>query len=638
MAVLAMALIFNVLLFKGALQVNAMGLTEGNLLTLIENYGEENVIVENGLSMSVAQEKSLINEEIGQASSLISTDNNIVKVIGNNSIKAIAPGTAFVVGEVSGKQHILEVYVENGSKLSRKLNTASKSTNNVKSVGYYKVFIDAGHGGKDPGAMANGVREADINLSVALKVEQKLKARNISVMMSRTTNVFVELKERARLANEYGAHVFVSIHQNAASSSSARGIETYYHEAKPQHKLFASKIQTELINKTGANNRGVLSQDFLVNRETIMPSALVESGYITNYSEAMALSTDSYQEKVANAIVDGVVNYLRENIEFYTWVNENDHWYYINGITGIKQVGWVLDDGHWYYLNSEGIMQTGWLINNNTKYYLGSDGKMQVGLVKINDKYYYFDPVYGGIKTGWVWHNNLWYYFDINGEMKTGWVTDNNTKYCLGPNGEMQVGLVNDNGKYYYFDVIYGGMKTGWVWHNNHWYYFDKTGEMKTGWITDNSIKYYLGPNGEMQVGWILDNDKWYYFDLVYGGMKTGWITDRNIKYYLGSNGEMQVGWVLDNDKWYYFDLVYGGMKTGWIKVGDITYYLNDNGAMKTGWLLQNDKWYYFDIYGAMRTGWYKVDGDDFYFYSNGIMAANTAIDGRKIDIYGRAK
>lgn len=565
-------LAINLLLFKGTIQVSAMSATETKLFNLIEKYGEENVIVENGLSIKVGQEKTFVTQDIGQATSWVSTNDNIVKVVKNNTFKGVGPGTTFLVSEVNGKHHILEVFVDDGSRVSRNINTVSRSVNNATNGAFYKVFIDAGHGGKDPGAVANGVREADVNIGVALKVEQKLKAKNIDVMMSRTTNVFVELKERARLANEYGAHVFVSIHANAAGSSAARGIETYYHEDKPAHKVFASSLQNKLVNYTGANNRGVLSQDFLVNRETTMPSALVECGYLTNGSEAALLATDSYQEKLANAIVDGVVNYLQENIQPYKWVNVENKWYYVNPVTGEKKTGWVLDNKVWYYLDPQGVRQTGWIDYLGRKYYLDSEGKM---------------------KTGWLLLEDKWYCFEDSGAMKTGW-------------------------------ALIGGK----------WYYFDKTGEMKIGFITDNNRKYYLGPSGAMQTGWVLDNNIWYYFD-IYGAMQTGWIKPDKVWYYLDGNGEMKTGWIDYYGTKYYLNK-YGAMETGWLVDGNTKYYLSESGAMQKGWLLQGGKWYYLDANGAMRTGWYRIDGAEYFFYDNGQMAANVLIEGRRINVYGR--
>lgn len=501
-------LLLNFLLAVDFNEANAMTTTESTLVALIEKYGEENVIVENGISISVGQEKTMVSEGAEQPLSAVSTNDEVVQVLKGNSLKGITEGTAFVVTEVNGKYHILEVYVHNQSLGSKSI----KSLYKVDSTGGYKVFVDAGHGGRDPGAIGNGVREADINLKVALKVEQKLKARNINVMMSRSTNVFVELKDRARLANEYGAHVFVSIHHNATDSSSVAGIETYYHEDKPQHRAFAEKLQKELVAKTGARNRGALTQDFFVNRETQMTSALVEGGYLTNPTEASNLNTDSYQEKIANAIVDGVYAYLRESVTAYEWVWENNHWYYVNQLTGELKTGWAIDGGALYFLEQNGVMQTGWT-------YIG--GK--------------------------------WYYFNESGAMETGWITVDGSRYHLSSDGTME---------------------TGWLYLEGQWYFLNNSGEMTKGWIYSSGCWYFLGEDGAMATGWVLDRGTWYY--------------------------------------------------------------LKPTGEMETGWIYASSKWFYLDSSGAMETGWHTIEGFTYYFYQDGHMAANTVIDGKKIDSLGK--
>ena len=90
-----------------------------------------------------------------------------------------------------------------------------------------RIFLDPGHGGKDPGATGNGLQEKDLTLAIALQVGKLLSAQGADVLYSRTGDVFVDLPERAAMANRLGAHVFVSIHINSATNTAARGIETY---------------------------------------------------------------------------------------------------------------------------------------------------------------------------------------------------------------------------------------------------------------------------------------------------------------------------------------------------------------------------------------------------------------------------
>ena len=176
-----------------------------------------------------------------------------------------------------------------------------------------KWYLDFGHGGKDPGAVANGIREKDINLSIALKVRNKLKALGVEVFMNREKDVFVDYKDTAVMANNTNADAFVSIHNNSIKSSSVSGIESFYN--KSIDKPWASLIHNKLIGYTGAKDRTLKWNDFTVTVRTKMPAVLVEGGFLTNAQEAAKLKTDSYQEKIANAIVDGAMEYLRSNVK-----------------------------------------------------------------------------------------------------------------------------------------------------------------------------------------------------------------------------------------------------------------------------------------------------------------------------------
>ena len=193
-------------------------------------------------------------------------------------------------------------------------------------------------------------------------------------------------------------------------------------------------------------------------------------------------------------------------------------------------------------------------------------------------------------------------------------------------------GWEQSNGNWYYY--VNGAMQRGWLPLSNTWYYFDGNGVMKTGWVKDGNSWYYMNKSGAMQTGWVADGGSWYYFD-GNGVMKTGWVADGGSWYYFDGNGVMKTGWVADGGSWYYFD-GNGVMKTGWIKDGDSWYYFDGNGVMKTGWVADRDSWYYLGGSGVMQKGWTTIGNDDYYFYDNGVMAANTIIDGYKLDETGK--
>ena len=129
--------------------------------------------------------------------------------------------------------------------------------------------------------------------------------------MTRSTDVYVALSERYNIANRNNADIFVSIHLNSASSSSAKGIETLYKNTK----ALASDIQTEMISATRATNRGLkYRSDLAVLNGTKMPASLVETGFISNPTESSSLATTSYQDKLAVSIAKGIAKYTDSNI------------------------------------------------------------------------------------------------------------------------------------------------------------------------------------------------------------------------------------------------------------------------------------------------------------------------------------
>ena len=170
-----------------------------------------------------------------------------------------------------------------------------------------KIVIDPGHGGKDPGAVGpSGIKEANVNLQVALKVAEKLQKAGLSVKLTRTTDTFVDLQPRCDIANSWMADYFVSIHCNAASTPQAHGTETYCYKFGGKGEVLAKAIQAELIAATGRANRGVKTANFYVLRCTNMPAVLTEMAFISNPEEERLLASVAYQEKCALAIAKGI--------------------------------------------------------------------------------------------------------------------------------------------------------------------------------------------------------------------------------------------------------------------------------------------------------------------------------------------
>lgn len=208
------------------------------------------------------------------------------------------------------------------------------------------VIIDAGHGGRDPGAVSAGVNEKDITLSIALKLDRELESRGMNTLLTRDSDIFLELQERCDLANAAafelsGYPVFISIHANSASSPDASGFEIYTRAASKKAAFISSAASDELILKyssytnTQLNNyanivnsklasaiteevfqtfpsqrqRGVKEGDLWVVNATWMPSVLIEVGFITNAEERRNLTSDAWQQKMAEAIATAVASF-----------------------------------------------------------------------------------------------------------------------------------------------------------------------------------------------------------------------------------------------------------------------------------------------------------------------------------------
>lgn len=180
-----------------------------------------------------------------------------------------------------------------------------------------KVVIDPGHGGRDPGAISEGVSEKMVTLPIARRVIAKLKALGVHVIPTRTGDTYPTLNARADLANRRRADLFVSIHANSAPRKSAAGVEILYradgNRGRSSRRL-ATAVVDAIIARTQANNRRARadSRGLRVLKRTRMPAILVEVGFLSNAAERRRLVTSRYQEKVAQGIVDGIVHYVSE--------------------------------------------------------------------------------------------------------------------------------------------------------------------------------------------------------------------------------------------------------------------------------------------------------------------------------------
>ena len=206
-----------------------------------------------------------------------------------------------------------------------------------------KICIDPGHGGKDSGATNGSAYEKNINLAVALKLKTLLLGRGLEVLLTRETDVFNTVNEKARIANAYKADIFVSIHCNSAASVLAHGTETLVYSLTGDNLRLGETIQDKLVKSLKRANRGVKQRkDLAVLNSTNMAAALVELAFISNAEEKALLIDNTFQQKAAQAIYEGILDYIGlGEIETVSKIKIN-----LNGV--IKEVETINKDGYNY--------------------------------------------------------------------------------------------------------------------------------------------------------------------------------------------------------------------------------------------------------------------------------------------------
>jgi N-acetylmuramoyl-L-alanine amidase len=229
-----------------------------------------------------------------------------------------------------------------------------------------RIVIDAGHGGHDPGAQANGVTEADLVLDIAKRVQALLSAQpGFDVVLTRSTDEFIPLEQRTAIANREDADMFLSIHANASRQPAAHGIETYFlnFATNPDAEAVAARenasstrtmgtlpetisaiatnskiqesrelatiVQTSMVRRLAPQNRnvrdlGVKQAPFVVLIGTQMPAVLAEISFVTNKLEAGLLKQSSYRDRIAKALADAVVKYQASLKKVITVANRNE--------------------------------------------------------------------------------------------------------------------------------------------------------------------------------------------------------------------------------------------------------------------------------------------------------------------------
>jgi N-acetylmuramoyl-L-alanine amidase len=229
-------------------------------------------------------------------------------------LKTLAKGTTLSVHSLSGYWAKVSVGGVTGYVNKSYVKLINQSGSSVKDR---IIILDPGHGGKDPGATKEGYTEKAIVLKVGNLVKQKLQAAGAKVYTTRTGDTYPTLEERVAFTkNNYG-EIYVSIHVNSATSSSAKGTETFYNittgDQYEEDQKLAKYINNEIVTNANMSNRGVKEANYYVIRNMIIPSVLVELGFISNSEDRQKLINDKYVEIFAQSIYKGIVDYYGTN-------------------------------------------------------------------------------------------------------------------------------------------------------------------------------------------------------------------------------------------------------------------------------------------------------------------------------------
>lgn len=197
-----------------------------------------------------------------------------------------------------------------------------------------KIWLDAGHGGKDPGAVGNGLQEKDIALAVSLAIKSKLESEydGVQVLLSRSADVFLELKDRTNKANATGADLLVSIHCNAGGG--AGGFETFrYTTTSAASAALQNVIHTEImtgLKSFNVTDRGQKAANLHMCRESKMPAVLTENLFIDVKSDADKLKQAKVIEAIVDGHVSGITKYL--GLKKKEVINTNEVTVIVNGV------------------------------------------------------------------------------------------------------------------------------------------------------------------------------------------------------------------------------------------------------------------------------------------------------------------
>lgn len=182
------------------------------------------------------------------------------------------------------------------------------------------IYLDAGHGGKDPGALYRNIKESDINLEITFAIEQELSKLGAIVYLTRdgdydlsTTTINrkrSDLEKKVKMINESDADIYLSIHLNSVTSSTWYGAQVFYDDINEENEKIAEILQSQLKKDLQTRRKHKEIKDIYLNRHVKTPGVLLEVGFLSNPNERYLLRNRKYQEKLAKSLVAGVIKYF----------------------------------------------------------------------------------------------------------------------------------------------------------------------------------------------------------------------------------------------------------------------------------------------------------------------------------------
>ena len=614
---------------EGVFEVEARAYEDNAALFVIENLvpGEYELL---GVRFAVASSDVLYEENLARGEYAFTVRSE--EGLSTCEVNALSVDAAGQLEEVEVVEGAVESSLEQAPPARAAAPMASTAITDARSVGTgLIVALDPGHGGSDPGACANGLKEKDLTLSIARYCQALLQRSGISVIMTRTTDTYVGLSDRVKIAADGGATVFVSIHINSAIATTAQGCEvwvpnnsSYNNDTHVAGNGLGEKIVAKLT-ALGLKNRGVKTRDSengskypngsvadyytVINgaRQRGIPGIIVEHAFITNAHDAVMLASDAMLKKMGEADAQGIIEAINAGIIKGSGKLEKDsHGVKFRNPDGsLARKAWVKANGVWYYFGADGYALVGPQLIGGKRYYFNSAGQMLTGWVRNSDSTWSFYTGSGAAATGWVKSGGKWYYLDP--------ATCRSVRSCM-----REIG-----GERYLFDGS-SRMLTGWVRNSDStWSFCTGSGAAATGWVKSGGKWYYLDPATCRSVRSCMREigGERYLFDGS-SRMLTGWVRNSDSTWtYCTSGGIVLVGWQRIGGCWYYLYPDTAKAACGSQVIAGKAYYFNDSCQMMTGWVVFADgSKSYYGPSGARVTGQAAIDGILYDFGEDGVI------------------